>query len=149
MCFQVITKKSLVRLVAASRHLIELLNNGTLAQACGPEEADQMTRSVAAFDLLEGATDGVSGEMKEASPFLRFRREILSEAPVQGGLQDLVLALNGTPFHEVNYGHLLTSDAYRARIALDCVAAYSCSGGNDPHFRALVTDISNALLEAA
>lgn len=149
MCFQVIPKKSLVRLVAASRHLLELLNNGTLAQACGPEEADQITRSVAAFDLLEEATEGVSGEMKEASPFIRFRREILSEAPVQGGLQDLILALNGTPLHEVNYGHLLTSDAYRARIALDCIAAYSCSGGNDPHFRALIPDIFNALLEAA
>lgn len=122
-----------------------IVSDGTLAAADRePPHHPAQNRAVAAFDILALSCGRVANDLKDVSPFLRHRREILEPGREDAEqLRALVLNLwNGTP---CNLGALLLgADAHHTRIALECMVSYSNIGASYPHFPNLVRDIIDA-----
>ena len=137
----VIETKRLHKLIAAAQTVQTLVSDGTLAAADRePPHHPAQNRAVAAFDILALSCGLVANDLKDVSPFLRYRREILEPGREDAEqLRALVLNLwNGTP---CNLGALLLgADAHHTRIALECVVGYSNHGEQDQHFTALAAE---------
>lgn len=94
------------------------------------------------YERMEACVASVREELKEVSPFIRYRKEVLDERNfVAMLLRRLVLNLwNG--MEGLNLSRLFwDADPLHRRIALEMIASYSHRGENDPAFMALAGDI--------
>lgn len=136
----VIETKRLHKLIAAAQTVQTIVSDGTLAAADRePPHHPAQNRAVAAFDILALSCGLVANDLKDVSPFLRYRREILGESETATTLRALVLCMRkGAP---CNLGALLRgADAHHTRVALECVVGYSNHGEQDQHFTALAAE---------
>lgn len=137
MCFIVLPKRSVQRLVIAAFHVQNLVNTGKVNANGDPDEINTV---VAAFDRLNESATEVASEEKVVTPFLRYRQEILGHYETAIRLRALVLNLwGGRP---ANLGQLLMgADERHTRIALEMITSYTQYGENDSHFMGLASEI--------
>lgn len=140
----VIDKGNLRALIEAARTLQNLMNDGTISAAFDTGNDEQIHTTVSAFDNLTSCAARVSAQDKAASPFVRYRREIMGEYETAGRLRHLVLNLWGGA--ECNLSKLFWgADEHHTRIALECITCYSQYGENDTFFMSLATEIAEKL----
>lgn len=135
---------ALFAIVAAADTLTQLLDAGRL---CDPAPG-QVDAAVQAFDQLQTARDRVVEHYPSlASPFLRYRAEIMAYTGDAERLRRLVLHLH-CHSNDVNLGQLLWhADDHHRAIAVDLIESYSRNGENDGAFMALAREIHD--LEAS
>jgi hypothetical protein len=145
MCFITLPKPPITRLLAAAQNMQALMDNGTFTAALGDGNPEQVNLAISAFDRLAESVTALQGEIKEVSPFLRYRREIM-EGVECVFLKPLVLCLwNG---RHCNLSQLfISADGLTTRIALECITSYSRHGENDQHFMTLALEIVDEMLE--
>lgn len=140
----ILTRGKLQRLIGAATHLQSLMNDGTLTAAWGEGDADQINQAVSAFDSLNNAAALAAAEQKTASPFLRYRREILANTASGAMLRLLVLNL----YSEASFINLRAiierCDPLGLRVALECIAHFTENGDRDSQFMTLAMEIAEA-----
>jgi len=140
----IITRGKLQRLIGAATNLQALMNDGTLTAAWGEGDADQINQAVTAFDALTNAAALAAAEQKTASPFLRYRREILADTPSGAMLRLLVLNL----YSEASFINLRAiierCDPLGIRVALECLTHFTEHGDRDSQFMTLAMEIAEA-----
>lgn len=148
MCFLVIPRTRLRRLIGAAQNVQSLLNDGTLAAAFGDRpEGNSPVLAATAFDVLAEQVAAIGEDQKEVSPFLRYRKEIMGNNPTAERLRDLLLNLRGVR-PDLNLNALFSNaDEHHKRIALELIASYAHHGDYDPKFIALVGEVCD--LEAS
>lgn len=135
------TRHHLQQLIIAANAVQARLDDGTIGRAFGDGSEDDAHSAVSAFDNLDKAATLVANEDKIASPFLRYRREILGKATIGTNLRSLVLNLwGGKPSNLSRLFH--EADEHHTRIALECLVHYSIHGENDSHFMGLASEIA-------
>lgn len=136
----VIDKTALRALVEAARTIQNLMDDGTITAAFNAGNEEQVHTTVSAFDNLTNCAARVTAQDKIASPFVRYRREILGQYQTAQRLRALVLNLwGGQP---ANLSQLfMGADEHHTRIALECIAHYSQYGENDTFFMSLSSEI--------
>ena len=146
MSHTVIESSRLRRLIAAAQNVQALVDDGRLAEAFRATNIEATHKAVTTIDVLNLATGLVSNDIKEVSPFLRYRREILGESETAAALRALVLCLwNGSP---CNLSRLFwTADLHHTRLALECIASYTTHGERDAHFMSLAAEITGRVGE--
>lgn len=142
MCYLVIPRTRLRRLIGAAQNVQSLLNDGTLAAAFGDRpEGNSPVLATTAFDVLAEQVAAIGEDQKEVSPFLRYRKEIMGNNPTAGRLRGLLLNLYGLRSAR-NLNVLFTNaDEHHKRIALELIASYAHHGDNDPQFIALAGEV--------
>lgn len=143
------TRQHLQQLVIAARNIQQRLDDGTIGRAFGEGSDDDAHSAVSAFDNLDKAATLVASEDKIASPFLRYRREILAETPAGQRLRMLALNLyaEATP---VSLRRIFSyCDEHHIRIALECIVHFAQHGDRDSHFMGLAMEIANEYVEVA
>lgn len=143
------TRHHLQQLVIAARNIQQRLDDGTIGRAFGDGSEDDAHTAVSAFDNLDKAATLVAGEDKIASPFLRYRREILADTPAGKRLRMLALNLysEATP---VSLRRIFTyCDDHHMRIALECIVHFANHGDRDSHFMGLALEITQEYVEVA
>jgi hypothetical protein len=144
MSLTIIDKTHLRALIEAARNIQNLMNDGTITAAFDTGNDEHIHTTVSAFDNLTNCAARVSAQDKTASPFVRYRREILGHYETAGRLRALVLNLWGGA--ECNLSQLFShADELHTRIALECIASYSQYGENDTFFMTLATEIMEQL----
>lgn len=139
-----VTRHKLQRLLGAAANLQSLMNDGTLTAAWGDGDADQVHAAVTAFDTLTDAAAQVLAEQKAASPFLRYRREIMAATPAGSRLRLLVLNLYSEA-QAVSLRRIFEyCDEHNTRVALECIAHFSIHGDRDSQFMGLAMEIAEA-----
>lgn len=137
----IVTRGRLQRLIGAATHLQSLMNDGTLTAAWGEGEPEQINAAVTAFDTLTNVAALAAAEQKTASPFLRYRREIMADTPSGARLRLLVLNLY-TEAAAVSLRRIFEySDPFGIRIALECIVSFSEHGDRDSQFMGLAMEI--------
>lgn len=144
MCYIVLPRTPVRKLLGAAQNVQSLIDDGTLAAAFGkPDGSNATTLAVTAFDVL---SDGAANlllltEMQDLSPFLRYRREVLAEGDMAQHLRALVLNLwGGLPGLNL-FVMFINADEHHTRIALEMIASYTRHGECDPQFMALAAEI--------
>lgn len=139
----VLPKAPVQALIGAAQGIQQLMNDDVLGNAFCGDDPEHINAAVGALDRLNEACTRLAGENKIASPFIRYRREILGEYETAGRLRALVLNLwGGAP---CNLSALFwNADERHARIALECIASYSQYGENDTFFMSLAAEIAEA-----
>lgn len=141
---RIITGNKLQRLIAAATNLQTLMDDGTLAAAFESRDPDCTNQAITAFDALSNARTIVAGELKTASPFLRYQREILADTAGGAALRGLVLSLYGR--NEVPIRDLFEKfSEHECRIALECLTSFSNHGDRDSQFMSLGLDLSQCM----
>lgn len=142
MCFLVIPRTRLRRLIGAAQNVQSLLNDGTLAAAFGDRpEGNSPVLAATAFDVLAEQVAAIGEDQKEVSPFLRYRKEIMGNTQTAERLRGLLLNLYGLR-SDRNLNVLFTNaDEHHKRIALELIASYAHHGDNDPQFIALAGEV--------
>lgn len=141
----VITKGNLSGLLAAAHNIQSLLDDGTLTAAWGEGKPDDINAAVAAFDTIASRAARIVAEDKAASPFLRYRNEIMTDTAAGIHLRRLVLNLysEATP---VSLRRIFTyCDAHHIRVALDCINHFANHGDRDSQFMTLAMEIAEAM----
>lgn len=133
-------KTSLRALVEAARNIQKLMDDGTITAAFDTGNDEQIHTTISAFDNLAACAARVSAQDKTASPFIRYRREILGNYETAQRLRAMVMNLwGGQP---ANLSQLFRgADPHHTRIALECIAHYSQYGENDTFFMTLASEI--------
>lgn len=140
MSYTVIDKSHLRALIEAARNIQNLMNDGTITAAFDTGNDEQIHTTVSAFDNLTNCAARVSAQDKTASPFIRYRREILGHYETAQRLRAMVLNLwGGQPANQSLLFH--GADELHTRIALECIAHYSQYGENDTFFMSLASEI--------
>lgn len=140
MCFIVLQKTAVTRLLGSAQNVQSLLDDGTLFAALQQSTDNSAALAVTAFDVLAENAAAVQAETKEVSPFLRYRKEIMGQYETAGHLRKLVLNLWGG--RQVDLSRLfMNADQHHTKIALDCIVAYTDRGENDAIFMKLCSDI--------
>lgn len=144
----VISKHKLSKLCAAAENIQALLNDGIVGNAFGKVDGNSehdVDLSVAAFDALQESAKGVTDEIRNFSPFLRYRNEFFGDHETAGRLRALVLNLYGCQPAEsqsVSLSELfINADEHHARIALECIAYYAQHRERDTFFCTLASEI--------
>ncbi|MFZ2972285.1 MAG: hypothetical protein WA049_06570 [Ferribacterium limneticum] len=135
-------KQTLRALVEAARCIQKLMDDGTITAAFDASNGtgDQVHATVSAFDNLTACAERVSAQDKIASPFVRYRREILGHYETAQRLRAMVMNLWGG--QAANLSMLfMGADELHTRIALECIAYYSQYGENDTFFMTLASEI--------
>lgn len=130
----VITRNVLDRLLGAARNLINLNTDSTLHRAYIDRDPDAINQTVGSFDALYQAMGAVMEDQKQASPFLRYRREIKEASPYGKALRRLVMAMYGTAEQNNLRSIISELDPLRIRIVLDCLTSFTVHGDRDPFF---------------
>lgn len=144
MSFTVLPKAKVEALISAAQNLQQLMNDGIIGNAFCGEGPEHVHDAVTAFDRLNTAATDLASEAKIASPFIRYRREILGEYETAGRLRALVLNLYGGA--EANLSLLFWhADERHTRIALECIVSYSQYGENDTFFMSLAQELIEKL----
>lgn len=140
MCYSIYRLTSVMKLCLAAQKVQMLIDDGILPEAFNKNRHGEAHECVAAFNLLAESAAVVADEHKDVSPFLRYRTEILGNCDTAAAMRGLVLNLWGAG--PCNLGFLfMNADPHHTRIALECIAAYTQRGENDPHFMKLADDI--------
>ena len=141
MCFSIHQTQKVQKLCVSAQTIQTLIDDGTLANALNRADSHALNQVVTAFDLLSLSTGRVINEIKNVSPFLRYRRETLADEAMGSLLRALVLNLwNGRP--GLSLGELFSNaDEHHTRIALEMIAGYTRLGEKDPQFLALAAEI--------
>lgn len=144
MSHAIIDKTSLRALVEAARNIQKLMDDGTITAAFDTGNDDQIHTTVSAFDHLNNCATRVADQDKIASPFLRYRREILGHYETAQRLRALTMNLwGGQP---ANLSELfMAADPHHTRIALECINHYTQYGENDTFFMSLASEILETL----
>ncbi|WP_234085344.1 hypothetical protein [Azonexus sp. R2A61] len=141
----IINKAKFDRLVGAVEQLQTLNADGTLAAAFAfNAEGDNVHKAVTAFDNLATATAVIRVETRNASPFLRYRREIIADTPSGAALRRLVLSLYGrhaAPLRDL-FEHF---GEHESRVALECITSFATHGDRDSQFMGLGLEIGQAI----
>jgi hypothetical protein len=141
MCFIVVPLTTVRKLCGAAHNVLALVNDGTLAAAFSEPSHHDKTLAVAGFDALLQSAALVVEQISDASPFLRYRREILADCNSGAGLRALLLNLyQGRQGINLS-AFFMGADEHHTRIALDMLASYTKLGENDQHFMALGYEI--------
>jgi len=138
---RIITGNKLQRLLGAAANIQGLMDDGTLAAAFEARDPDCTNQAVTAFDALNTARAIVAEEIKAASQFLRYRREIMADTPAGAALRAMVLSLYGRaafPIRDV-FEHFGEHDC---RIALECLTSFATNGDRDSQFMSLGLELS-------
>ena len=144
----VLPKAPVQALIGAAQVIQQLMNDGVLGNAFCGDNPDHIQDAVTAFDRLNAAATELASETKIASPFVRYRREILADNETAGHLRALVLALY-TDSH-VDLSTLLSeADDHHVRIALECIASYSQYGEIDTFFMSLAAELFESIVSTA
>lgn len=140
---RIITGNKLQRLLGASANLQTLMDDGTLAAAFEARDPDCTNLAVTAFDALNTARTVVDEEIKSASPFLRYRREIMAATPAGAALRILVLSLYGRVAVAIRdlFEHFGEHDC---RVALECLTSFSANGDRDSQFMSLCLELAQS-----
>lgn len=140
----IITRHKLQRLLGAAANIQALLTNDTLTAAWGEGDAEQVHAAVTAFDTLAEAATQVQAEQKAASPFLRYRREIMVDDPGGDHLRLLVLNLYSEA-QAVSLRRIFEyCDEQNTRVALECIAHFAIHGDRDSQFMSLAMEIAES-----
>lgn len=143
------TRQHLQQLILAANAIQARLDDGTIGRAFGDGGEDDAHSAVCAFDNLKSAATLVAGEDKIASPFLRYRREILADTPAGKRLRMLTLNLYAEA-SPVSLRRVFTyCDEHHIRIALDCIVHFTNHGDRDSHFMGLAMEIAQEYVEVA
>ena len=141
MCFSVHQTQKVQKLCASAQNIQALINDGTLADALTRSNSHANHLVVTAFDVLSLSAGMVMNDVKDVSPFLRYRREALADDATGRQLRALVLNLWGGR-QGLNLSTLfMDADEHHTRIALEMIAGYTRLGENDPQFMALAAEI--------
>lgn len=144
MSLTITDKNHLRALIEAARNIQNLMNDGTITAAFDAGNDEQVHTTVSAFDHLTACAARIAAQDKTASPFVRYRREILGHYETAGRLRALVLNLYGGA--ECNLSQLFShADEHHTRIALECIASYTQYGENDTFFMSLASEIIDAM----
>jgi hypothetical protein len=136
----VIDKTSLRALIEAARNIQSLMDDGTITAAFDTGNDEQIHTTVSAFDNLTHCATRIAAQDKSASPFVRYRREILGHYETAQRLRAMVMNLWGG--QAANLSMLFHgADELHTRIALECIAHYSQYGENDTFFMTLASEI--------
>lgn len=148
MSYIVLSKQPLRALVTAARNLQGLMDAGTIGAAFNNGTPDDINDTISALDNLAACATRIDDADTIASPFLRYRREILGNYSTAEHLRALVMNLwGGQP---ANLSKLFTgADEHHTRIALECIAHYSQHGENDTFFMTLASEILDQQIEDA
>lgn len=140
----VLPKRTVDNLLEAAVRIHTLMDDSTIGNAFCGGTAEQVHDAITAFDNLDAAAKALSAEQKTASPFLRYRREILGNYDTARRLRDMVLNLwGGQP---ANFSLLFHgADEHHTRIALECIVSFTHLGENDSQFMSLAAEIIEAL----
>ena len=141
MCFSIHQTQKVQKLCASAQNVQGLINDGTLEDAIARSNSNAKHLVVTAFDALSLSAGMVINDIKDVSPFLRYRREVLADDSIGTLLRALVLNLwNGQ--QGISLGELFSNaDDYHTRIALEMITGYTRLGENDPQFMALAAEI--------
>lgn len=145
---RIITGNKLQRLLGAAANVQTLMDDGTLAAAFEARDPDCTNQAVTAFDALNTARAIVAEEIKAASPFLRYRREIMADTPAGAALRAMVLSLYGRvafPIRDV-FEHFGEHDC---RVALECLTSFAANGDRDSQFMSLGLELAQGDDESA
>lgn len=127
--------------LAAGNNLLAMIHTGKLFS----ESEEDKNAAIVATDRLEEhiavATRELADATHAASPFLRYRKEIMGGYSTAVRLQNLVLNLWNSNYPCQNGQLLANADAHHKRIALELFASYARHGENDPHFMAMADEI--------
>lgn len=146
MHYTVLPKQSVSALVTAAQMIQQAMDDGIIGNAFCGDNPDHVQDAVTAFDRLNAAATELASESKIASPFIRYRREILAQGDTAERLRNLTLNLWGGS--QVNLSQLFWhADEHHTRIALECIASYSQYGENDTFFMTLAGEIAEARME--
>lgn len=144
MNYNVLPKHKVDALITAAGVIQQQMNDGIIGNAFCGDNPDHVQDAVTAFDRLNAAAIDLAGESKIASPFVRYRREILGQYETAGRLRNLVLNLYGGA--ECNLSQLFWhADQLHTRIALECIVSYTQYGENDTFFMTLASEIMDML----
>lgn len=146
MCYVVVSLSKIRKACTAAQNLLTLLHDGTMADAFARQQGHAAHLSVTGFDVMNDTATALLNEIKEVSPFLRYRVEILGQYDTAARLRDLVMNLFGG--RPANLSLLfMNADEHHTRIALECIARYTRYGENDAHFMSLSRDIFENFME--
>ena len=141
MCFSIHQTQKVHKLCASAQNIQGLINDGTLADAFTRADGHALNQVVTAFDVLSLSAGMVINDIKDVSPFLRYRRDVLADGNTARHLRALVLNLWSGRTVVNLYTLFNNADEYQTRIALEMVAGYTRLGENDPQFMALAAEI--------
>ena len=141
MCFSIHQTQKVKKLCAAAQNIQALIDDGTMADAFTRGDRDATHQVVTAFDVLSLNVGLVANDIKDVSPFLRYRREALADGDTARHLRDLVLNLWGGRQGLNLSAIFMGADDYHTRIALEMIAGYTRLGENDQQFMALAAEI--------
>lgn len=148
MNYTVLPKSKVDSLIQAAQVIQQQMTDGIIGNAFCGNNPDHIQDAVTAFDRLNAAATELASENKIASPFIRYRREILANNDTAGHLRALVLALY-TDSH-VDLSTLLSeADDHHVRIALECIASYSQYGQVDTFFMSLAAELFESIVSTA
>lgn len=140
---RIITANKLQRLLGAAANLQGLMDDGTLAAAFEARDPDCTNQAVTAFDALTTARVVVASEIKTASPFLRYRREIMASTPGGMALRLLVMSLYGET-HVANRTLFEHFSEHECRVALECLTSFATNGDRDSQFMSLGLELAQS-----
>jgi hypothetical protein len=141
MCYSIHQTQKIQKLCVSAQTIQALIDDGTLANALSSTDSDANHRVVTAFDVLSQNAGQVLNDVKDVSPFLRYRREALADGGPGRHLRALVLNLwggrQGLDLSDLFMG----ADEHHTRVALEMIAGYTRQGERDPQFMALAAEI--------
>lgn len=141
MCYSIYRLTSVMKLCLAAQKVQMLIDDGILPEAFNKNRHGEAHECVAAFNLLAESAATVADERKDVSPFLRYRREILSDTAIGAHLRELVLNLAGGVSVDI-FALLTVADAPHTRIALECIA----HAANRPQGDSTILELRDVIL---
>ena len=145
----IVETSQLTPVITSAQRMLDLIDSGE--SFCDTAAAKE--KMIAATDQLQDDIDiavrAIAACVADASPFLRYRKEIMGGYGTAVRLQQLVLNLWNGNF-PVSLGMLLANaDQRHTRIALELIASYAEHKENDPHFMNLAAEIRDLQKDAA
>lgn len=134
----------LMRLITSSLGVIAVVHNGTIFHQ---KTEAQMQKVIDALDKLEEDTElAVKALPKEVSPFLRYRKEILSNTVAGINLRYLVCHLSGDKQYQYfDIGRVVVElNTHHAMIAVELIQNFAINP-HDPTFLLLVDAVREAV----
>lgn len=141
MQFTVLPKQSVAALVTAAQIIQQHMDDGIIGNAFCGDNTDHVQEAVTAFDRLNKAATELAAETKIASPFLRYRREIMASTPAGMALRLMVMSMYGSQPVEIRAFFEHFGD-HEIRVALECLTSFAANGDRDSQFMSLGLELS-------
>jgi hypothetical protein len=131
----------LTPVLTGAQNLLDMIQTGQLFSEVERDKEDAVLVSDRLQRAIEAAVRELADASHNASPFLRYRKEILGGYSTAIRLQNLVMNLWNDNF-PCQMGRLLcNADAKHKRIAFELIASYARHGEGDEHFMQLAEEI--------